>query len=168
MCGGALLFLVFAMPVPAQTFPAAGLAAGREAGSGAFRYFGLLVYDARLWIVGAQFDPAAAFALGLRYARNIKGARLADESVSQWQRMGYGSDDKYPEWGAHMRRIFLDVKSGDELVGVNLAGKGVRFYFNGVPSGEIDDATFARVFFAIWLDARTTESALRRALIGEK
>jgi hypothetical protein len=165
---GVVLSLCLAMPALAQTLPATGLPGAREAGSGAFRYFGLLIYEAKLWISGAQFDPAAPFALGLRYARNIKGARLADESINQWQKMAYGAEDRHPEWGAHMRRIFPDVKPGDELVGVNLAGKGVRFYFNGVPSGEIEDAAFARAFFAIWLDARTTEPALRSALIGEK
>ncbi len=168
LAAGAVLSFCLAMPAPAQTLPAAGLPGAREAGSGAFRYFGLLIYEAKLWISGTQFDPASPFALGLRYARNIKGARLADESVNQWQKMAYGADEKHPEWGAHMRRIFPDVKPGDELVGVNLAGKGVRFYFNGVPSGEIEDAAFARAFFAIWLDARTTEPALRSALIGAR
>jgi hypothetical protein len=140
----------------------------RESGGGAFRFFGLLIYDARLWTSGARFDDKAPFALGIRYARNIKGATLAEESVNQWHKMRYGLEGSYAGWAAQMRRVFPDVQPGDELVGVSLPSKGVRFFFNGVDNGEISDPAFARAFFAIWLDARTTEPGLRRALIGEK
>ncbi len=140
----------------------------RETGSGTFRYFGLLIYDARLWSGGVRFDDKAPFALGIRYARNIKGARLAEESVNQWQKMGYGLEGNQAAWAAQMKRVFPDVKPGDELVGVSLPEKGVRFFFNGVDNGEISDPAFARAFFAIWLDARTTEPGLRRALTGDK
>ena len=155
----------------AQSLPGATdklMPGARESGGGSFRYFGLLIYEAKLWTSGVHLDEATPFALGIRYARNIKGAKLAEESVNQWQKMGYGSEEKYAAWGAHMQRVFPDVKPGDELVGVNLPGRGVLFYFNGAPSGEIGDVGFARAFFAIWLDARTSEPALRRALIGEK
>jgi hypothetical protein len=168
---GMLLLHVLAMPVSAQTLPleaAVAVAGAREAGSGTLRYFGLLVYNAKLWITGPRFDTEAPFALGIRYARNIEGAKLAEESVSQWRRMRYGFDDKYAAWEAEMRRIFPDVKPGDELVGVHLPVKGAQFYFNGKAAGEVPDRAFARAFFAIWLDERTTEPGMRRALIGEK
>lgn len=164
-------FLLFALvtPVSAQTLPreAAAVAGTREAGGGALRYFGLRVYDAKLWTAGPRFDAEAAFALGIRYARDIKGFKLAEESVNQWRRMRYGFEDRYEAWEAQMRRIFPDVKPDDELVGVHLPGRGAQFYFNGKAAGEVADAAFARAFFAIWLDQRTTEPALRRALIGE-
>ncbi len=168
---GTLLLLVLAMPAAAQTLPAEAakrLPAARESGSGAFRFFGLLVYDARLWTTGPRFDAEAPFALGIRYARNIKGLKLAEESVKQWRTMRYGFEDRYEVWEAEMRRIFPDVKPDDELVGVHQPGKGAQFYFNGKPAGEVADSAFARAFFAIWLDQRTTEPALRLALIGEK
>ena len=162
--------LLFAQGAFAVTLPAVVqtlLPGAREAGGGNFRYFGLLIYEAKLWIGGARFDAAAPFALGLRYARTIKGAKLAEESINQWRRIGYGSEEKYLEWGEQMRRVLPDVKPGDELVAVHVPERGAHFYFNGAPSGEVGDPAFARAFFAIWLDARTTEPALRRALIGE-
>jgi len=170
LIGVPLFLFVLAMPAAAQTLPpeAAALAGTREAGGGAFRYFGLLVYDAKLWTAGPRFDAEAPFALGIRYARNIKGLKLAEESVKQWRGMRYGFEDKYEAWEAEMRRIFPDVKPDDELVGVHLPGKGAQFYFNGKPAGEVADRAFARAFFAIWLDERTTEPGLRRALIAEK
>jgi hypothetical protein len=64
-----------------------------------------------------------------------------------------------------MARLFPDVGSGQRLAGVNLPGQGVRFYFDGRFVGAIDDAAFARAFFAIWLDERTQAPTLREALL---
>ena len=166
---GVLLWIALAMPALAQTLPpraADVLPGAREAGGGAFRYLGLRIYDAKLWTAGPRFDAEAPYALGIRYARNIKGLKLAEESVKQWRGMRYGYEDRYEAWEAEMRRIFPDVKPDDELVGVHLPGKGAQFYFNGKPAGAVADSAFARAFFAIWLDERTTEPGLRRALIG--
>jgi hypothetical protein len=49
-------------------------------------------------------------------------------------------------------------------VGLQLADRA-RFFFNEQPIGEIDDPAFARAFFAIWLDPRTSEPSLRSALL---
>jgi hypothetical protein len=37
---------------------------------------------------------------------------------------------------------------------------------NDKPIGNIDDAEFARAFFAIWLDPKTSEPSLRKQLLG--
>jgi hypothetical protein len=39
------------------------------------------------------------------------------------------------------------------------------FLLNGRPLGEVRDPDFARVFFGIWLSPRTSEPALREALL---
>ena len=58
-----------------------------------------------------------------------------------------------------------DVKKGDRIVGVYQPGNGARFFFNGASRGEIRDAAFAERFFAIWLGPRTSEPAMRAALL---
>ena len=171
LIAGLACSLALAGPVGAQSLPAEAarmLPGAREAGSAAFRYFGLLVYDAKLWTAGERFDAGAPFALGIRYARSIKGLKLAQESVNQWRGMRYGYEERYEAWEAEMRRIFPDVAPEDELVGLYLPGTGARFYFNGKLTGEVADRAVARAFFAIWLDERSTEPGLRRALIAEK
>jgi hypothetical protein len=40
------------------------------------------------------------------------------------------------------------------------------FLLNGQPAGEIRDPEFARLFFGIWLSPRTSEPAMRRALLA--
>jgi hypothetical protein len=59
-----------------------------------------------------------------------------------------------------------DVKEGDRLTGQNLPGVGLKLYVNGVLRTESTDVELARVFFGIWLSPRTSEPALREALLG--
>ena len=49
---------------------------------------------------------------------------------------------------------------------MNLPGVGARFFVNGALRGEPKDADFARLFFGIWLSPRSSEPALREALLG--
>jgi hypothetical protein len=63
-----------------------------------------------------------------------------------------------------MAGLFPSVKPGDRIVGLQLSDRA-RFFYNDQSLGEINDAAFARAFFAIWLDPRTSEPSLRTALL---
>ena len=62
--------------------------------------------------------------------------------------------------------MFPNVKKGDRLLGVQQPGQGAAFWFNGQLRGDIRDAEFARLFFGIWLSPRSSELAMRQALLG--
>ena len=138
----------------------------REKGAGEFRFFGFHIYDARLWSAGSRFDPAGRFALGLRYARDFAGERIAKQSDEEIARLGIGNEELRARWLEAMKKLFPDVKAGTELTGVHEPGRGARFYRDGEAIGSIDDPEFARAFFAIWLDPRTRAGDLRRRLLG--
>lgn len=140
----------------------------QEVGQGTLRWYGLHVYDARLWAAGGRFDFDQPFALALRYARNFRGDKIAASSAEEIERLGFGTPADRERWAAQMKRIFPDVAAGHELVGVNLPGKGVRFYRDDTRIGEIEDVEFARAFFSIWLDPRTRVAELRAALLGQQ
>jgi hypothetical protein len=130
-------------------------------GSGELRRFGFLVYEASLW---AGPDPKAPpLALELTYKRDIAGQRIVDASVDQMRGLG-ASDQQLAEWALAMRRIFPDVKPGDQIVGVYRPGSAT-FYFNRREIGQIRDPDFARYFFGIWLDSKTSEPGLRSRLL---
>ena len=137
-----------------------------EIGTGSMRWFGFHLYDARLWAGGEQPDAARPFVLALRYARDFEGRGIARASVDEIARLGHGTTQDRARWRAEMERIFPDVDPGQELAGLNVPGRGVRFYLDGRPIGEIADVAFARAFFAIWLDPRTRAQSLRTALLG--
>jgi hypothetical protein len=137
-------------------------------GAGTLRWFGLRVYDAELWTAGPTPDFSSQFALSLRYARALKGTAIAERSVEEIAKLGFGSPAQLAAWGEAMRALFPDVGEGDTLTGVHLPGRGARFYYNGRALGEVADAQFSRAFFSIWLDPRTSAPGLRAALLGER
>ena len=53
----------------------------------------------------------------------------------------------------------------DRITGVNLPGVGAEFWVNGLRVGAVNDAAFARLFFGIWLDERTSEPKMRIQLL---
>lgn len=148
----------------------AALAQARLQGQGVLRWFGLKIYEARLWTGGESLDPAryeqAAFALDLRYARALDGAAIAQASHKEITRLGFGSAEQRAAWLDAMHRIFPDVTDGDRITGVHHPDRGVAFYRNDVPIGRIDAPGFGRAFFAIWLDRRTVAPDVRNALLG--
>ena len=142
----------------ASTDPTAGL---KRWGNGEFRRFGFLVYEATLW---AGDDPQRPpLALRLDYKRNIAGAAIAEASVKEMRALG-ADEASLKRWGALMSRLFPDVKPGDYIVG-QYDPEGARFYFNDRLLGGVDDPGFARAFFGIWLDERTSAPGLRAALL---
>lgn len=140
------------------------LAGLKRWGSGEFRRFGFLVYEATLW---AGNDPQRPpLALRLDYKRNIDGKAIAEASVKEMRR--FVSDEALlKRWGEQMQRIFPDVKPGDHILGLYLAD-GARFYQDDRLLGAISMPGFAEAFFAIWLDTRTSAPDLRAALLRRK
>ena len=149
---------------------AAQLPQVRIRGGGELTFLGLSIYDARLFReVSARGEVTTdePFALQLIYKRKLYGALIAARSVEEMSKLDYGSDEQRSQWGQQLKQILPDVDAGDSLTGINLPRRGVRFYRNGKLIGVIDDGDFARAFFAIWLDPRTSEPLLRRQLMGE-
>jgi len=146
------------------------LAEARLAGEGVLRWFGLKIYEARLWVGPDGFEPArfasSPFALDLRYSRSLEGGAIARTSHEEIARLGFGDPRRRDAWLEAMRGIFPDVRDGDRITGVNRPGKGVSFYRNDRRIGSIDDPEFAPAFFAIWLDPRTVAPELRERLFS--
>jgi hypothetical protein len=138
----------------------------RPLGQGALTWFGLTIYDSTLWVAGNRWSMDQRFALDIRYQREIAGSRIVKSSVEEIQRVDNPEAVLLARWKAEMTRIFPDVKPGDRLIGVNVPGRGVRFYNSGGFIGEIADPEFARAFFGIWLSPGTREPELRAALLG--
>ena len=147
----------------ATTAPKTPTAGFRRWGSGKFRRFGFLIYEATLWAGGD--DPLRPpLALELTYKRNISGRDIADASVQEIRNLAAAEEPRLRAWGERMAQIFPDVRPGDRIVGVHLPD-AAQFYLNDRSIGAVDDREFARAFFAIWLDSRTSAPDLRAALL---
>ena len=173
----ALLTAVLAAPAAAwattTTAPPAEVSAALPGallqGQGRLRYFGLHIYDAALWSLAPlpPGDPlGTALALELRYARKLAGSSIADRSLDEMKRVGDFTEADGQRWLDAMKQAFPDVKPGDRITGVHRPGVGAAFFVNGKPTAEVRDAQFARLFFGVWLSPRTSQPALRAALLG--
>jgi hypothetical protein len=169
LAGGLLLPHVQASPaVPAEV--AAGLPDVRLHGSGRLRYFGLHIYDARLW-AGEGFVPAHwaqhRFALELQYARELRGTLIAERALQEMRGIASFDDTRAQRWLAWMQDAFPDVAAGDRLTGLHRPGEGADLFHNAAPRSRWPDAELAGAFFGIWLSPQTSQPALRRALLGD-
>lgn len=159
-----LLLALLGWPLLARAGSAPPLEGLRRRGSGSFRRFGFLVYEATLWSGDASTDsPGPPLALRLDYRRSISGRDIAEASVREMTRF-VADAARLDAWGAQMARIFPDVRDGDHLLGV-WRPEGAYFYQGDRLIGSVRDAEFARAFFAIWLDPRSSAPGLRAALL---
>ena len=178
--GCALLWGALAVEVRAQsttvTSPNAAFSRPEVTGLGGvvptapvrLRVWGFEVYDARLWTpVGFRHSAYTQFpfALELQYLRKLEGAAIASRSIDEMRRVGSFSDAQAQSWLTAMRELFTDVRQGERITGINLPGVGAEFWVNGQRAGVVKDPAFARLFFGIWLDERTSEPKMRAQLL---
>ena len=155
-------------PPPVATAVQQALGAPVLSGSGKFTYWGFHVYDAWLWVGARGLDPKILdqpFALVLRYARDFSGKDIADRSAEEIAKLGIGSAAQQAAWAAWMQANIPNVKEGDTLTGLYQPDGGLTLLLNGKRVAANEDPSFARAFFSIWLDERTTGPALRAALL---
>jgi Chalcone isomerase-like len=184
------LFVMTNISMPPQAFAQSkSLAANsipnsRLLGSGILRWLAFKVYDARLYapkeLANEKNWQLVPLALELTYARSIKGEQIAQTSADEIKRLGTNDSAKIALWSAAMKQLFPDVKEGDQLVGVYKPNQSVAFFHNGKPLtipnqnaggpsniGALSDPGFGKAFFAIWLDTKTRDQGLRKALLGQ-
>lgn len=157
------------LATPGVRLPAAvdALAGGlAPRGQAELRWFGLKLYDAALWTAGPYWMADGPHALEIRYARDIRGSRLVDTSIDEIRRLGHDDERRLGQWRSALAAVLPDVSAGDTLVGLHLPGRGAHFWHGEQPLGAITDPALAQAFFAIWLDARSREPALRAQLLG--
>jgi len=161
----AACILALGMAAPAHIGEHLGQA--RLSGQGSYSWFGLSLYDARLWVGEQGYRAGAPFVLELRYARRLDGGRIAEAAAEQIAKAGAGTPAQRAAWLLRMRAIFPDVKEGSRLAGAYLPGAGVHFYLDGKTLAGVPDAAFADAFFGIWLGPATSAPGLRAALLKD-
>ena len=134
------------------------------------RLFGFRVYEARLF-AGPNFSikegwDKQSFALELIYARSVSGKAISQSSRDELARLKTGNDAKRAAWAISMDGLFVDVKEGDQIVGIYKPNQATKFLLNDKPLGVIQDPEFGLAFFGIWLNEETKDKDLRAALLG--
>ena len=140
-------------------------------GQAMFRFWGLEIYEATLWLpveAGASWS-AHPLVLSLLYRRHFSAQEIAQRSVQEMLRQGPLSDAVVQQWQRQLTQALSDVRPGERLTAVYDPQKGLRFWHHAQRvrvCGQIDDRALAQKFLGIWLSESTSAPALRQALLG--
>lgn len=131
------------------------------------------VYQARLF-VGEDYatenvQDDVPKRLEISYLRNIKAEdiiRIGDETLQRQV-----PPAELARLQSRLQTInswYSDVQEGDTYALTYVPGRGCELALNGTSLGVIEGADFARSYFGIWLDPRTSYKEFRRELLGGK
>lgn len=131
------------------------------------------VYQARLFVgedhATANVQDDVPKRLEISYLRDIKAAdiiRIGDETLQRQL-----PADQLAALQSRLQTInrwYTDVRDGDTYALTYVPGHGCELALNGTSLGVIEGADFARAYFGIWLDPRTSYKEFRRELLGER
>jgi len=139
-------------------------------GNAELRHYGKPVYDATLYANPNSFSPddltREPFAIDLAYEKPCTGHTVASNVVSSMRDMGGGSSAQLKDWNAQLTHLLPDFAIHDHLTAVYLPGQGTGFFRNGVQVGSVSGNGFARAFFGIWLNTKSTMPGVRQGLLN--
>jgi hypothetical protein len=159
---------VHARPLPPQAMQLTPL---EQVGEGRMSWFGFTLYRASLWTSTGSFQnlrDSVPVALHIVYDKNIRGEKLVETTVEEWERLRFFDDRGRAYWAEQLRTIWPDVKPGDSITTLIQADRTTVFFANDKRVGRIQDPGFGYALLSIWLHPDTIAPELRSQLIGRK
>ena len=138
-----------------------------QVGSGRLTWLGMTVYQATLFAPQGEYRDDAVHAIRIDYRFSFDRRQLALRSLQEMERI-FGQRNDREQVVKQLESVFCDVTKGDRILGIHRPGHGAEFLCNGELQGRITDPDLARELFALWLDPRTSEPALRNRLLGQE
>lgn len=163
-----IMLLMLGLASPALSTPIAlqQIPNAKEVGKGRLSLAFWDIYDAALYAPDGKWNPDYPYLLSIDYFREIEGADIAARSIEEIKKQGFADSTSLEDWHQQMRAIFPNTKNGTNLTALFTSTKTTEFYHNDKRIGVIKDPLFGKQFFDIWLSKKTSEPALRKALLG--
>ena len=133
-------------------------------GLGRLNFWGFHVYDASLYRGSAK--DSQEFALELKYQRSFSGEAIASRTAQEMKNLGV-ADAQATSWGKELASILPNVEPGQTIAAVYIPKQGTSFFYEGKKISQIQGTDFAKAFFGIWLDSKTSAPKLRVDLLGQ-
>lgn len=133
-------------------------------GLGRLNFWGFHIYDANLYR-GASKD-SQEFALELKYQKSFSGESIANRTIEEMKNLGV-ADTQAASWGKELASALPNVEPGQTIAAVYIPRQGTSFFYEGKKISQIQGADFAKAFFGIWLDSKTSAPKLRADLLGQ-
>lgn len=141
-------------------------------GQSTYDWFWIKLYSAELWAPNRvqTMDQLwqIPFALSLTYDIRIKPAKLAQVTLEQMEHQAPVAPDVAERWVQQLTQLYPPIAKGTTLIGLYDPKGRMALYRDGQLLGEMQDGDFAKRFFQIWLDARSSYPKNRLQLLGWK
>lgn len=141
-------------------------------GQSTYDWFWMKLYSAELWAPNRvqTMDQLwqIPFALSLTYDIRIKPAKLAQVTLEQMELQAPVAPDVAERWVQQLTQLYPPIAKGTTLIGLYDPKGRMALYRDGQLLGEMQDGDFAKRFFQIWLDARSSYPKNRLQLLGWK
>ena len=166
VAGGFACPAIAAAPAPLPPTVVAIAPGIHPLGKGRHSWFGVHMYDATLWVVGATWSFDEPHAIELEAGRSIASASLTSAAIDEMRGLNVGTAAERDRWTAELARVMPPIRKGDRLVVFTVPVGKTMVYFNDAEYGEIDDPSFGQALFKIWLDPHSRNQPLRRKLLN--
>jgi hypothetical protein len=167
----ALLTLLLCAPLPVLAAPpeiAGVIKADKPYGEGHMNFLFINAYNARFWTDAAGWSLDTPHAMEITYGMGFDTSDLTERTIKEMKNVDPGlSDAEVSKLTPQLNKVYPAVKSGDRLMALYVPGKPVAFFYNGTPTGSIDN-TYAKDFFGLWLLPNTSSTSLRAKLLRLK
>jgi hypothetical protein len=134
-------------------------------GQGVLKRLGITIFHATVWTDAEVFSMEHPFALSVRYARRFSAYDLVERSLADMHRLERLDPAARAAASTALGTLFRDVGRDDLITAFYLPGQGASFFCNAALTGAAGDM-LSRRFLDIWFSPRTTEPALREALLA--
>jgi hypothetical protein len=139
--------------------------AAQPHGQAVYRRLGIQIFEAALWMDAKTWSMNLVFALSIRYERSFAAYDLIEKTLADMHRLEKLGPKERTAYPTELDRLFRDVRRGDVITALYIPDQGATFFYNSAPTG-IADISLSQRFFDIWFSPRTSEPALRNALLS--
>ncbi|MCI2285841.1 chalcone isomerase family protein [Colwellia sp. MSW7] len=101
----------------------------------------------------------------IEYLKDITAEDLLERTIQQWEHLKV-PELVYSKFLPALKTIWPDISSGDKLT-LLVQNQQSVFYFNQMKVGQIEEVNFSKLFLDIWLSPNTSQTKLRKELLGE-
>jgi hypothetical protein len=140
-------------------------------GSADFTWYLINVYKISLWTDAQNFSlenkSDEKFALSINYKIKIKRDDLVQTTIDEMARISGKPALSFEKYRSTLQKVFPQVKAKDVITAINIPNKGIKFFYNGIETGIINDKNFTKNFFSIWLSEKTLNQKLYKNLINK-
>ncbi len=137
----------------------------RPLGRGRETVWGIHVYDATLWVVGARYTPVEPHALDIEPGRKVSADTLVNTAMDEMRRLKLGDASQIASWRGELKQLMPNVNSGDQIVIFCPTDAKTLMFYNGRFQGQVNDATLCPAIMNVWLHP-ASKSSVRKSLLA--